>query len=129
MTLPGAPMPMACRVPGRWATEAIACRGSMLVSVTISSPSSTARKHVMPSSFAALVSSGLEVVRDACSERREAGSEDDAPSCVAHREAMVLERAEQPVRDRAMHAQPLREVVDRERLAGVRQDLEHADAA
>ena len=56
---------------------------------------------------------GLQVVRDAGRERGHARAELDAAAAVARDEAVVLERAQQPVGDRAVHAEPPGDLVDR----------------
>ena len=109
--MPGAPTVTGCRVPGRCATEATACRGSTLTSVTHSSWSSTdeeARHAEFVRDGGELGERlGLQVVRDAGGEGGHARAERDAPAGVARDESVVLERAQQPVRDRAVHAEPL----------------------
>ncbi len=72
---------------------------------------------------------GLQIVRDAGRQRGHPRAELDAPGAVAGDESVVLERAQQPVRDRAVHAEAAGDLVDRQRLARVGEDLEDPDAA
>ena len=51
---------------------------------------------------------GLQIVRDPGRQRGHARAELDAPRGVARDEAVILERAQQPVGDRAVHTEPPR---------------------
>ena len=87
----------------------------------------------MPSSFATAVSSGRASACRSCATPAASAAmrapSCDAPGGVARDESVVLERAQQPVGDRAVHAEPPRDLVDRERLARVGEDLQDPDAA
>ncbi|GAA1720434.1 hypothetical protein GCM10009809_15190 [Isoptericola hypogeus] len=72
---------------------------------------------------------GLQVVGDPGGERRHPRAEHDAAVRVPHDEAVVLEGAQEPVRDRAVDAQACGDVVDGGSLAGVGEDLEDLNAA
>ncbi len=98
-----------------------------------SSPSSTARKQVIPSSLAIAVSSGeglgLQIVGDSGRECRHARAEAHGAGRVSGDQPVVFESAQQAIGDRAVNAQARGDLVDREGAACVGQHLEDADAA
>ncbi len=108
MALPGAPTVTGCRVPGRWATDATASRGSTLTSVTHSSWSRSeeagcfevvCRGRQLGQGFR------LQIVRDAGGKRCHPRAESHAPGAVAGHEPVVFEGAYESVGDRAVHAE------------------------